>query len=113
MEHQVSLNLLLFDFFSELHLLLTFFFHFFFGSIEKLLIEILLLLDILFAQLLTEFYLLIKNITHLSGFLNVLSLLLFDLLFVELLAEFLNLTPLVVANVRRQIFNLHSVDSIR
>lgn len=71
-----------------------------------------LLFDVLFAELLTKLDLLVKDISHLFGPLNMLSLLLFNLLFVEFLAEFLNLAPLIIANVRGQILNLHSVDAI-
>jgi hypothetical protein len=91
--------LLLFNFFSKLCLLLAFNFHLFFSLIDKLFVKILLLLDVLLAQLLSQLDLLIKYISNLFRFLNMLRLLLFDLLFVEFLSKFLNLTPFIVTNV--------------
>jgi len=112
LQHLVTLLLLLLHFLLKLLLLSTFNLHLFLSSIEEFFIEILSVFLIFLAKFLSKFDLLIKYISDLCLSLRVHGLLLFDLLFVELLAELLDLTPLIVTDVRRQVFNFDSPYSV-
>ena len=105
-EHLVALLLGLDNLLLLLHLLLAFDLQLLPRLIENALVEVLLLLHSLVAQLLPELDLLVEDLFDL---LDAILLLLFGLallLFVELLAELLDLAPLVLTNVRRQVLHV-------
>jgi hypothetical protein len=112
LEHLVTQFFLLLHFLLKVLLLFAFNFHLFLSSIKQFFIEIHSFFLIFFTKFLSQFDLLVKYISDLCLSLCMHGLLLFDLLFVELLAELLDLSPLVVTDVRRHVFNFDSPHSV-
>ena len=92
-------------------LLLAFDLQFFLGLIQDLTVEVLLLLDGLFAKLGSQFDLLVEHVTHLPNSIVVIGFLLPLLFLVEFLAELLDLAPLVVADIGGHVLNLDRLDT--
>lgn len=113
LKHDVA-HLLLFNHLSlQLHFLLTLLVHFFPRLIEDSLIKLFPLLFVFLSEFSSKFDLLVENFTHLLHSVLVVSLLLSHLFLVETLAELLNLTPLVVADVRWHVLHLDNLVSSR
>ena len=105
-KHLVSHDLLFNNFAMKCSFLFTFNIEFSLGFIEQLLVEIFTLFLVLFTKLSSQFYLLVKHFSDLLTLVLVISLLLLNLLFIETLPEFLDLTPLIITDVARQVFDL-------
>ena len=98
-EHHISHFLLLNCFSLQSLLLFSFLFEVSTSFIKQLLIEIIALFLILFAELSPKFDLLVKYLPNLFQLLLFLHLLLLELLLVKIVAKLLNLAPLVLADV--------------
>ena len=98
-EHHISHFLLLNCFGRQSLLLLSLLFEVSTSLIKQLLIEIIALFLVLFAELSPKFDLLVKYLPYLFQLLLLLCLLLLELLLVKIVAKLLNLAPLIFADV--------------
>ena len=99
-KHYITHAFLLDDLSLQLHLLLAFDLHFLTGLTQNLLVEVLPFLKVLLAELSSQFDLLVKNFTDVLLALVVFFLDATLLFLVKTLAKLLNLTPLVVRDIR-------------
>lgn len=108
LKHEVAHLLLLDDFRLNLRLLFALLVHFLLSLIEDATIKVLLFLLSFFPKLRSQLNLLVQHFSHLLNSIFVLNLLPSLLFLMELLTEFLDLAPLVVADVRRHVFDLNN-----
>ena len=79
----------------------------FLGLLHHFLLKFLPFLEIFCPELLPQLDLIVEHRSHLLNLLHLNLLLLLELLLVQPLAELLDLAPLIVANVRRHVLDLH------
>ena len=107
LHHLVTHLLLLGRLDQLLSLLLALNLQVFLGLLHHFLLKILPFLEIFRSELLPQLDLIVEHRSYLLHLLHLNLLLLLELLLVQLLAELLDLAPLVVANVRRHVLDLH------
>ena len=77
------------------------------GFLHHFPLEFLSFLLVFLSELLPQLDLVIEHLSYLLHLLHLNLLLLLQLLFVQFLSELLDLAPLIVANVRRHVLDLH------
>ena len=107
LHHLVTHLLLLGRLDQLLSLLLALNLQVFLGLLHHFLLKFLPFLEIFCPELLPQLDLIVEHRSYLLHLLHLNLLLLLELLLVQLLAELLDLAPLVVANVRRHVLDLH------
>ena len=111
LEHDVTHAFLFNDLGLKVVLLLAFSIHLTLRLFKYSLVKVLSFVFSLFTKLGPKLNLLIKHVTNLLHTVDMICLLLSDLLLVEFLAELLDLTPLVIADIGRQVLNLDNLVS--